>query len=294
MKLMNLTLPVWLTVAATSLSVMSCSDDDTSSRSSLGTLSLALSGLEDLGAGFRYEGWLIVDGSPVTTGIFSVDAAGLPSATDFEVPAADLEAASLFVLTIEPHPDPDTAPSATHVLAGDFSGESASLSIGHGAALGSDFQAATGSYILETPSTATDGTDFAQGIWWLDPSMGPGASLTLPPLPEGWIYEGWIAGNDGPVSTGTFTTAGGFDSDAGGTTAGPDGTPPFPGQDFISPALSLPGMAAVISVEPSPDNSAAPFALKPLLDAMIEDVGPGVLQSMSNNAANAPSGTATR
>ena len=52
----------------------SCSDDD--SGSSNATLSLSLSGMEDLGADFAYEGWVIVDGSPVTTGTFSVDANG--------------------------------------------------------------------------------------------------------------------------------------------------------------------------------------------------------------------------
>ena len=53
------------------------------------------------------------------------------------------------------------------------------------------------------------------------------------------------------------------------------------------------GLAAVISVEPDPDDSAAPFALKPLIDMDIEDVGAGTLQAMMNNAASAPTGTAT-
>ena len=51
--------------------------------------------------------------------------------------------------------------------------------------------------------------------------------------------------------------------------------------------------AAVITIEPEPDNSPGPFTLKPLIDMTIEDVGPGALQSMENRAADAPIGTAT-
>ena len=47
----------------------------------------------------------------------------------------------------------------------------------------------------------------------------------------------------------------GADSDAGGPTAGPRSTPPFPGQDFIMPPVSLIGYQAVVSIEPDPDDS---------------------------------------
>ena len=258
------------------------------------TLNLSITGLEDLGTAYMYEGWIMVDGSPVSTGIFSVDASGVLSMTDFPVEASDLEAATKFILTIEPSPDASTDPSATHLIAGDFSGNSAALSIADGAALGNDLSTAAGTYILNTPSTAGDDTDWASGIWWLDPT-GPSASLTLPVLPDGWLYEGWVVGTGGPVSTGTFATASEVDSDAGGPTAGPDPTPPFPGQDFISPLMPLTGYAAVISIEPDPDNSTAPFTLKPLLDGDIESLGIGVPQAMTNNAAaTSPTGTAMR
>jgi len=63
-------------------------------------VSLSLTGLEDLGTDARYEGWLIVDGGPVSTGIFSVDGSGVPSQTDFEADNTDITNATLFVLTI--------------------------------------------------------------------------------------------------------------------------------------------------------------------------------------------------
>ena len=99
--------------------------------------------------------------------------------------APDLAAVGAYVLTIEPEPDADPAPSHSHVLAGDFSGGTAALSVGHPAALGDDYTAATGPYILNAPSGG--GTaGYEQGIWWLDPS---GGSLALydRPLDVEWF-----------------------------------------------------------------------------------------------------------
>ena len=246
-------------------------------------------GLDDLGGGWAYEGWLIVDGSPVSTGTFTVDQAGALSRRTFAVAVDDADGISTFVLTIEPVPDADPAPSAVHILGGDFQGGTAQLSVGHGAALGDDFSSASGPYILNAPSGG-EGVDYRNGIWWLDPDGGPGPTLELPTLPEGWAYEGWVVGPGGPLSTGRFTMASGHDSDAGGLTSGPFGTPPFPGQDLLNPPMVLTdGYAAVISIEPEPDNGPGPFTLKPLVDGNIDDVGAGVPQDMANNAAGFPS-----
>jgi len=255
-------------------------------------LDLRLHGLEDLGPDAAYEGWLVVDGMPVSTGVFTVDADGVQSQTYFPTMVPSLEAVSAFVLTIEPVPDADPAPAATHVLAGDFVGHRAPLGVGHHAALGTDFATASGAYILAAPS-AGDGGDYRNGIWWLDPA-GPSPTLDLPDLPEGWVWEGWVAGADGPVSTGRFTSVSGADSDGAGPAAGQMDTPPFPGQDFVDPAKDLTaGYAAVLSVEPEPDNSPAPFVLKPLMDPRIDDVGMGVLQPMHRNPSAMPTGRAT-
>ena len=53
-------------IALAFISFASCSDDEGSSINS--NLSLVISGLEDLGADFVYEGWIIVNGVPQTTG----------------------------------------------------------------------------------------------------------------------------------------------------------------------------------------------------------------------------------
>ncbi|MEM6994920.1 MAG: hypothetical protein AAF721_30690, partial [Myxococcota bacterium] len=131
-------------------------------------------------------------------------------------------------------------------------------------------------------------------VWFLDPAGGPGPSLQLPVLPDGWLYEGWVVGADGPISTGRFADPADADRDGAGPASGPDGTPPFPGQDFIMPPTDLTvDHMVVISVEPDPDDSPLPFALKPLA-GKVEDAGPGVLQDLGNIAAtNRITGVAT-
>jgi hypothetical protein len=275
-------LAVFLT---TTLAVFGCGGDDETPTQ----LELQLDGLDPLGDGYVYEGWLIVDGAPVSSGRFTLGADSRTVVQDVDAGLAEM--ASLFVLTIEPATGDDPAPADTHVLAGEFSGGQASLDAAHAAALGDDFLGAGGGYILETPSTSMVSSDFDQGIWWLDPD-GPRAGLMLPALPAGWVYEGWIVTGDGPVSTGRFDALDMADTDGAGATAGPDMAPPFPGQDLIDPAVSLVGTTVVISIEPEPDDSPAPFALKPLIDT-VDDVAAGVLQAMDNHAADFPTGTAT-
>jgi len=281
--------------AASCLTLAACADDETDPiEPTDGTASLALEfdGLEPLGDDYVYEGWIIVDGTPVTTGRFT-DVSGPQT---FEVAQADADAATTFVLTIEPATGDDPAPSDVHVVAGDLVDGAADLTVGHPAALGDDFSGAAGTYILETPTTMADMTDFDQGVWFLEmPSaMGgmPTASLDLPELPAGWQYEGWVVGGDGPVSTGTFIMAEGADSDGAGMTAGPDGAPPFPGQDFIDPATMLGGYAVVISIEPMPDDSPAPFAFKPLVDMSADSMTAGESEALENMAATLATGTA--
>ena len=259
----------------------------------MSTVSWNLTGLEPLQNGFEYEGWIIVDGQPVSTGRFNVDMAGMPSSTSTMVPADEASRATAFVLTIEPAMDADPGPAATKILGGDFNGGQAPLTVGHMAALGDDFTGATGSFIIATPSTAVN-TDETQGIWWVNPGNGQ-ASLMLPTLPAGWVYEGWVVSGGGPVSTGVFTDPATADSDLAGPTGGTDSNgPPFPGQDFITPPMDLIGLTAVISIEPSPDDSPAPFTLKPLVASPITNMLAPTLQPMSNNAAATnPTGTAT-
>ena len=264
------------------------------------TMTLNIDNLEDVGDDYTYEGWIIVDGAPVSTGTFDVDADGNLSKSSFSVDIAQLDAATDFVLSIEPVPDNDPAPSAIKLLGGGFDGNSADVSTAHGAALGDDLSGALGNYILATPTTTTTDDEYS-GVWFLDLGTGaPATGLTLPALPEGWVYEGWAVIDGMPVTSGTFTMADGMDDDDQFSSQENDG-PPFPGEDYImnAPAgLSFPtdlrGGVAVISIEPYPDNDPAPFQLKPLVGMIDAGAMDHVTYGMDNNSANFPSGTVSR
>lgn len=294
-------------ILSLSLGFTSCSnDDDAVSQPSTANLNLNLQGLESLGPDYVYEGWIMVDGTPLTTGRFSVNANGVLSQSAFEISSELLMDATKFILTIEPNPDPDPNPSAQKLIAGDFNGGSASLSASTEPAIG-NFSDAAGDFFLRTPTdepvgSSNNGND-EYGVWFGLPGMPPLASLNLPNLPEGWIYEGWVVGDSGPLSTGTFNALDLMDENAG-LPSSFGGTeqlgPPLPGEDFFNNApngenfpLDLRGRQVVISIEPVPDNSPAPFVLKPLAGMAGMDTAPASYM-FSLNLSSFPTGTVTR
>ncbi len=284
-----------IALVAIAFSVTFCSDNDEPSTKDL---ALNISGLENLGADYVYEGWIIVDSKPVTTGRFTVNDSGVLSQTNFSIDKEVLAKATTFILTIEPKNGDDPAPSDVHLLAGDFSGNSGSLTISHGAALASDFNNAAGKYILATPTDDLTNNENS-GIWFLDVTSGsPAAGLVLPQLPSGWKYEGWIVKSGVPVTTGKFTSATGADDFKG--FSGVKTGPPFPGEDFLKNApagltfpLNLAGGVAVISIEPVPDNSPNPFLLKPLVGDIPQNALDHTTYSIGKNLSF-PTGSVTR
>lgn len=287
---------LFLMLAAAGLIFTSCGDDD-GGGSSVANLTLDINGLENLGSDFAYEGWVIVGGSPVSTGTFSVDDNGNLSASTFEVSSSNLEAATMFVLSIEPVPDMDPDPAPTKILAGEFSGSTASLAT---STVGANFEAATGKYIIAAPTGTGAANEEFSGIWFLDNSSGSAvAGLDLPELSAGWKYEGWVVIDGTPVTTGTFTNPGAADEAApfSGSAAGPS----YPGEDFLHNAPSgltfptdLRGKNVVISIEPDPDNSTAPFLLKPLA-GMIPATLSGNPYSINNDVSGTfPTGSVSR
>lgn len=282
-----------------------CDDDESTAPSlSNNTLVLSLTGVQTLQNGYHYEGWAIVDGAAVTTGKFNVDANGIIvdlsdnviTGGEFETDM-DLSDATAIIITIEPNGDTDTTPAATHYLAGGVTSLSSTLTVGNASALGDNFSTAAGNYILATP-TDTVSTDENSGIWFLSLASGsPAVGLTLTDLPSGWVYEGWAVIDGSPVTTGTFTdvAAVDFSHQFSGSVDGP----PFPGEDFLNNAPSgltfptdLAGATAVISIEPSPDDAATPFTLKPLVGSIATNATDHVTYTMDNNSSGFPTGTA--
>ncbi len=288
---------MFFAILAIGIITTSCSNDDDGPTTA--GLTLDLTGLEELGSDYVYEGWIIVNGAPVSTGTFS----SVTFPQIFNVDATQLANATRFVLSIEPAVDPNPDPAPTKILVGDFSGSSATVNSN---GIVADFSGAAGKYILATP-TDTDDTNEASGVWFLDNTNAPPpvAGLTLPLLPDGWKYEGWAVIGGTPISTGTFTKVAATDDAApfSGTVAlpapnGADGF--FPGEDFLQGApagitfpTDLKGATIVISVEPSPDNSAAPFTLKPLAHVVpsnaanhtVIDMGAGPVVSLSGTVS---------
>ena len=64
--------------------------DDMGNGATTARLQIDFSGLESLGDGFVYEGWLIVDGSPVSSGRFSVADDGTAVPAEFDMHAAGI------------------------------------------------------------------------------------------------------------------------------------------------------------------------------------------------------------
>ena len=278
---------------------------DSASEAQPTALALDASALTPLANDFHYEGWILVGGEALTTGKFNVteegviiDLAGevIPDGL-FEV-GVDLSDATDVILTIEPAGDTDTIPSETHYVAGALEEGSAHLTVASGAALGDDFLTANGTYILATPTDGAD-TNERSGVWFVDISGDPiAASLDLPELPAGWEYEGWAVIDGQPVTTGRFTARDMADSFNG--FSGDEMAPPFPGEDFLINApegalfpTELAEGKVVISIEPSPDDSPAPFLLKPLVAEVPADAIAHAAQSLDNHAESFPTMTAT-
>ena len=286
---------MFLAILAIGISATSCSNDDDNAPTNA-NLTLNINGLEALGSDYVYEGWIIVDGAPVSTGTFS--SVAFPQI--FSVNADQLNDATRFVLSIEPANDPDPAPADTKLLVGDFTGNSANVD---SAGIVADFASASGKYILATP-TDSDMTNEASGVWFLDNSSGSAVTgLILPALSAGWHYEGWVVFDGTPVSTGTFTDASMADDNA--TTSPFKGSvgngPGYPGEDYVTGTAAgvvfptdLKGRTVVISVEPSPDDSAAPFVLKPLAHMVPTDAADHTVISMGAGPVSNLSGSVSR
>lgn len=101
-----------------------------------------------------------------------------------------------------------------------------------------------------------------------------------------------------PVTTGTFQSVDMPDDTA--PSSGSEAGPPVPGEDLVMNApdgLSFPtdlsGRKVVVSIEPVPDDSAAPFVFKPLVGDVPMNAADHQTLSMTNHASSFPTATIT-
>lgn len=263
--------------------------EDDASGSTASTLSFDVQDLPTLDEGV-YEGWAIYGDETVSTGTFH---AGDDLTFDVD---RDLAEADSVVVTIEPEPDDDPAPSGVVLLQGAVRDGTADLTFPV------DLSNASGSYILATPTNGGDSQETA-GVWFLD-VPDPSPALELPTLGEGWTYEGWVVTQGQPVTSGRFDDPSGAD-DFDGYSGDRDG-PPFPGEDYLRNApdgLDFPADLAdgsstvVVSVEPDVDGEdptgSAPFQIKPLVGDVPEDASDHTDLGLERDLDGVPSGTAT-
>lgn len=291
----------------------SCSKNDEITEK---TVTQSFQNLPALGDNYVYEGWLIVGNEKISTGRFSNTEGA--NHTSGSIDIAKVNAATTYVLTIEPATETGadlTSPSGWIFSKGDFTNNTASPSTNDALYDGaSNLETATGSFFLKAPSVGTVGSD-ANGIWFIN-ALPPtaGGFTNLPTLANGWIYEGWVVvpnsnGGMTPVSTGRFSDPNMADVSFFGAASnnefkGPNGVPPFPGEDFIvNPNNRYPGVTfpidlqnatVVISIEPTMNDAETPFGLKPFA-VTLSNQATATSVSMTNSYANkAITGTVNR
>lgn len=302
-----------LAIIAIGLVFTSCSKND---EETVKTITQSFQNLPDLGANYVYEGWLIVGNEKISTGRFTNTEGANYSSGLIDIVKAN--AATTYVLTIEPTMEVGAdllSPSGWIFSRGNFTNTTAILSTADALFSGSDnLETATGNFFLKAPSVGTTGSD-ANGIWFIN-ALPPttGGFTSLPTLANGWVYEGWVVvpnsnGVATPISTGRFTNTNTADESFFGATnnnefKGPNGVPPFPGEDFIADPnsrytgvtfpIDLQNATVVISIEPTTNDAASPFGLKPFVIKLTNQATATAVSITNNYASKAISGTVTR
>ncbi len=207
-----------------------------------------------------YEMWVINETSVSSLGKFSVDDSGLMHTAHsggidntFHT-EGDFNDASGFFVSVEAVGDYDFIPSGTTILNGSVNSSYFPVDIKVNFGFPVNLTNASGEYILATPTNSPN-VNSTSGIWFYDPS-GPKASLTLPALPDGWTYAGWVyvdaptldksAKKEMPITIGRFETATGFDNMTTYSWVQPP--PQYPGEDFLQDSSTANGQVQLMNL----------------------------------------------
>lgn len=223
------------------LVLLGCKDDmeTVSNPDNASSISLSISNLPKISNQLVYEGWLVFDDA----GTSYKKVISFQPGTDgkyentFTTALYDLKRTKYFMVTLE-LADEDSAgearPSNLKVLGGLLAANDLSLGFKKPTdtlAIYNSIHTISGSFTLYSP-TYTANTDSLIGVWFANYNNGNlEAGLTLPELPVGWSYEGWVISGKYIFSTGTFSKATGKDGSNAYSSTGT--IPEFPGEDFI-------------------------------------------------------------
>ncbi len=152
---------------------------------------------------------------------------------------------------------------------GDASNAIADLNLSFAGGLKSNFVSVSGKCTIVAPTSPADSN---AGVWFVNAGSAPTTGLVnLPVLPTTWKYEGWVVDQSTNTyhSTGKFARPDSADYDGAGPNAGSAGAAyNFPGEDFVTgtfhPNLTQSKFTFLVTIEPFPDNSPAPFFLQVL------------------------------
>lgn len=203
----------------------SCQESDLLNNT--GTISIQTQNLPRLASGFTYKIWLILEDVDVAVGTFNINTDGTQGQTYFTgIDLSDLYDANQLYITIEK--SSSTGRSSIVILAGNFSGNSVTLSSQNTASIIKDF---SGKYMRKTPTKNSDND--LSGIWFFDNANVPLLNLQYS---SSLYYRAWLQTTiDGSVqylNLGSFTLNNLSDNSSkycGNDAAAPD----FPGEDFI-------------------------------------------------------------
>lgn len=261
------------------------------------TARLILSGIRDVSPS-HLEAWAIFGDENVSIGKFTVDSQGLIRNLEGQVQhtfpiGRDLDKADTFIITIEPEGDTDLVPSGLVLLSGSSNGTRAELSFP------ADFSSVNGTFTLATPTDGS-GTNETSGVWFLQLPNSTG--LSLPTLPEGWIYEGWVENSGVPISMGRFSSPG--QGDNFNNYSGPSPGLWVPGEDFLFNApnnvtfplnLTDGTSRVIVSVELDTGGvdavGVSPSQIQPLVADILLNATDAYNYNMSRNLESVPSGS---
>lgn len=189
-----------------------------------------------------------------------------------------------------------TSPSNVPIIAGYLNGNHANIKFSEDNAF-PKLDGAKGSFILATPTDAGN-TATTNGIWFvdIDSTNTIVKGLTLPTLPGGWYYQGWVEVGGKLYATGHFGDPAIADSSApySGSAEGYK----FPGEDFLNnpPAgvtfpLDLKGAKVYITLQPKYDLLGSSYGLKILEGEVPIGAAPNTVYQLQQSTITVPVGT---
>lgn len=248
-------------------------------------------------SGAAYTLWAIEDdGTPTNMGEFNIGPDGRlldPEGEPIERFTTDesniINALSVLVTVRLPNTSTNS-PSGWQVMSGPVAEGVASLRVPGP----SDIQGAAGSFRVFTP-TDGPGTNEGSGIWAVDAAGNP--TLDLPDTTQAFNYELFLVVDGEPLTLGRFNDPEGADTT--NRFSGEEEAPDVPGEDFlVDPPeglmfpLDLGGRRLLVTLEPVTDDAAGPTQFIVLEATLPAGLTGGETISMTNRAAEFPSGTA--